>query len=382
MNMIDNINGLSLLVNDQEYPRNTTYVTLGILGGMCTKRIYKRNEEKVLDIHPSSVLIYCKIIKVIMKNKYKIRTKTQVNRNNITLTLKTNSSKFDCELEKLLSTVFDREYLKEDLFLSAKNEIEQEFTENYQNIEFRAKYKMLEFSDSNKEFNFIDFAESIRGIKFNDFKQYIKNFISLKNCFLFINGKPSYEKSTSVEYLLNYEEKKEKVEIVYKAHNLYLKEDMHLIEEANESYKLGCIRVDFLNSNCKLEDRYLLLNLIGWSLFDVEMGVNIDYFDSSIIYNQSPMSEYKFEIMKLVNDDCLDKLKEKISQMIFGLVEKKPYIFNNFIVDNVMNDLDVFLLLNNLKDLSIEKVIKIIQNGEIKITEAHLIYKELQLSYE
>lgn len=374
--MINKINNLSLIVNEHDYGRETTYVTLGISGGFCTDGLYETENKKLNHINKATTLIFSMMVKIHLKSSYRKRCKIKVNKTNFNITIKTKQRTYSDDLFDLLNTVYSKDCFNEELFIEAKEKVLEDFTDKYSNIKFKAYLNMLEFSDNNKAFKFTDLAKDIKNIAFVDFEPAIEKLVTFKNSVLLINGQINSEAEKFIQFILDHGKEEQDIQLTYPVSDPYLETDMHLIQYDKANLEMGALKFNFLGQDISLEERYLLLNYIGMILFSNNFDVNVDSVDNSIIYMDNSLQEYKNKIYEIFDESNFDEVKTELLSINNKIILEKPYMFNNLFASLLLNNIDYIKYLDLLTNSDKPYLKELLYKSDLKITEAHLIFKE------
>ncbi|MBP1043044.1 hypothetical protein I6N95_18675 [Vagococcus sp. BWB3-3] len=371
---------LNIVVNQQEYLNQDTYVTLAISGGFCTKEIYLVDDKKRVLINQASSLVLGVMVKKKFKEVTGKRLRVTVNKNSLSFTLKTKPKKFDDYISQLLKVIYSEAILDEELFEYAKKKVQIDFGKRYGEAKLKSYYTMLEFSEQNKQFKFAGLAEDIKDITYAQLLNFKENMVQLENSSLFVNGYIENESENIVQFIEKNSKETNSIQIVIPEYDPYLEMDSHLFKFDTVDFEMGCIRLNFIGSTITLEERYLLLNFIGVMLFGKDIELSMDVFDTNITYIKAPLKEYKFEIEKILLSADIEKLKTKLLSMHNYTLVNKPYVFNNLFSNLTMNHVDYTAYLSLLIDCDKDSIATLYRKSNIKITEAHELLREREWS--
>jgi hypothetical protein len=373
--MLNKINDLPLIVNEHDYGRDVSYVTLGGFGGFCSTGLYEKSTKNFFHINRATMLIFTLMVKNYCKEINRIRTKIQVNKTTYSITIKTKQKKIEEDIYNLLDAVYDQKY-DENAFIDAKEKILKDFSEKYSDAKFKAYLNILEFSDKNKDYNFIDLAKDIKEISFKEFDSIISKLVTFKNSLLLINGQIPSNTEKFIQLILDKKTETDDIQLIYSVRDPYLETDMHLVKQDKAYLEMGALRFNFLGENIGLEEQCLLLNIVGITLFSKRFDISIDSVDKSIVYMEAPLKEYKNEIYDIFANVNIAKLKNELLYVNNKLMTEKPYLFNNFLLNIELNNIDYLKYLDLLINMDESSLQDLVNRGKLKITEAHLIFKE------
>lgn len=239
------INNLTVQFNQQLYTKDEIYITIGIKFGFCTNKILVLPQNEIKEINQASADVFISYIDIIMKEKYKAKIRVNAKTSMIYISIKSKKDKMDEDLRLILKTLYEDE-VNEEVFIRAKKESKSKFSYNYKKSDFRAYYRMMEFSNINKNFNLIKFTKDFLNINFEMFKTFFENIVVVQNSILFINGDLSNLQNSKIfEAIQNIKATDNTVMIVAEGLNKALQSDVHLIDSAKEEFHLGGINFSF-----------------------------------------------------------------------------------------------------------------------------------------
>lgn len=370
------INNLKIELNEHDFKSNEIYVTLGIKLGFSTKQILYKDTGKIEKINQSSSYVYSNYLKTLFYKKHKMLIRINTLRDGTYISFKTTSNKISDDLIKLFSTIYIDD-LDEVLFEKAKLDTKNNFKEKYKDIHFKASFKIMEFSDINKDFLFDEFSKSIVDINYSDFNNFKKNIVIIENSFLFINGSlDNLKLNDFFNYLKCIPTSSLEFVQAVKSKDIYLKTDKHLILKDKVDFNVSCISFDFLNKEITPLSKQVLLSIINEILFLKDSQIVVDEFDSSIISFNSSLKEYKLILNDYITQDNVQNAKNKILNKIDYLIDTLPYSFNMLYVNFYINGIDLIDYIDVINSCDDNLIKEIINQGNIKITEGQLLYRK------
>lgn len=368
------INGLTVQFNEHPYKENQIYITIGIKFGFSIDRILILPQNEIKKINQASGDVFINYINLIMKEQYNINIKGNVKTNNIYFSMKSEKDRMDHDLKLILKTIFESE-VNEGIFNRARKITKDNFKDNYKNINFRAYYKMMEFSNINKRFSLEKFTKDLLNINLQDFKDFMDNIVVFQNSILFINGDlNNIENSKIFEYIESIETKDILVKPIVEMTNKYLQSDMHLVQYARESVSLGGINFNFFNEDITITEKQLLMSILSEIMFEDKGKAIVDEFDNSLLYFNLKLDEYSTKIFDYLDNKSVSKAKDKILYKLSYILENKPYLFNKYCIDLYSKGINFLEYLDALNSCNYISLQDIFIKGNLKITEGHLLY--------
>ncbi|NFM16062.1 hypothetical protein FDB88_02170 [Clostridium sporogenes] len=368
------INKLTIQFNQHLYKEDEIYLTIGIKFGFCINQILVLPQNEIKKVNQASGDVLINYIDIIMKEKYKINIRGNVKTGIIYISMKTKKNRMDDDVRLLLKTLYEDE-INEEVFNRAKEITKSNFSYNYKNVNFRAYYNMMEFSNINKSFSLRKLTKDFLDINVQAFKEFIENIVVVQNSILFINGDLSdLNKSKILKFIESIKTKDIFIMPAVETVNKYLQSDVHLIDSAKESVSLGGINFNFFNEDITITEKQLLLSILSEIMFKDKGKLILDEFDNSLLYFNSKLDEYSTKIFKYLNEESVLKAKDRILYKLSYMLDRKPYLFNKYCIDLYSKgiDFDEYFEVLNQCDYSLLKDIYI--KGNLKITEGHLLY--------
>lgn len=370
------MNELKIEMNEHKYGYTDIYIHLGIKAGFCTKRLWDEELNQEVELNSACSKIFLNYVKEIMENKLGTEVRGTVSKNITYFSFKTTAVDIDEDMKEMFETIYSLP-IESDIYLQALEKTRNNFISDSKEIKFQGKYKMMEFSEYNKDFSAHEFVKALDEITYEAFLYFIESVVTFRNSYLFLNGDLSkLEDCMFFDYIHNQDGRKSKFkEMVWKK-DIFLLMDQHLIQKTNEDYKLGCIRFDFLNREFSTTNKMVLLTIIATNLFQSNAEISLDELDASILYFNRELLEYKNQIESCIsiNQDKLNQIKIGILSKYAQLLEQEPELFGRIYVEFTMIGSDVAEYLKVIEELNSEVLKDLYFEGDIKITEAHLIY--------
>lgn len=368
------INKLTIQFNQQSYNEDEIYLTIGIKFGFCINQILVLPQNEIKKVNQASGDVFINYMYITMKEKYKIYIKGNIKTSNMYISFKTKKTRMDDDVRLLLKTLYEDE-VDEEVFKRAKEITKSKFSDNYKNVDFRAYYNMMEFSNINKSFNLRKLTKDFLDINVQAFKEFIENIVIVQNSILFINGDLSdLNKSKIFESIESIKTKDIYVMPVAESVNKYLQSDVHLIDSARENVHLGGINFNFFNEDITITEKQLLLSILSEIIFKDKGKLLLDEFDNSLLYFNSKLDEYSTKLFKYLNEESVLKAKDRIFYKLSYMLNSKPYLFNKYCIDLYSKGIDIGEYFQVLNKCDCRLLEEIFTKGNIKITEGHLIY--------
>lgn len=370
--MKEKVNGLKIMLNEQKYEDKKIYMTLGVGFGFCTKWLKLEDQEEPVRMNQVCGNLFLNYLRILMQREG-LTIRSSAFRGAVTLTLETEEQKLDKAGTIFLKRVYDLE-MDSDIFKQAKEAMQAQFAQNCENNQFVARYRMMEATDWQKGFNLLELAQAVSEIEESDFRLFYDTCVTLKNSCLFINGNVSVLKDGAfIKAIEKIEKTGQVVYPVVSGKNVYLKDDGHTFQTGTQNLELGCIRFDFLNPEVSVPLKCALLSIIGEIVFDGQEEINSDYFDSSILYFNSPLKAYKNEVYAALTGAAVERAGERILVRYTELLEKKPAEFGALMVSQYFDQGDLLLFLRLVAYNDCAWFQKLFQKADLKISENQLI---------
>lgn len=370
------INELIVEMNEHKYSEMEIYLHLGIKAGFCSKRLWDEEKKQELETNPASAAVFLNYVKEVMKNKSGAEVRGKVSKNITYFSFKRTTVDMDEDMKEMFETIYSLP-IENEMYLQALEKTRSNFISDSNEISFQAKYKMMEFSEYNKDYSAQEYVRALDEITYESFLIFVENLVTFNNSYLFLNGDLSkLEDSMFFDYIHNQVGRKSKSKEMIREKDIFLLMDQHLIQKTNDDYKLGCIRFDFLNREFSTTKKMALLTIIASELFQSNAEISLDELDASILYFNKDLLEYKNQIESCIsiNQDKLNQIKIGIISKYAQLLEKEPELFGRIYVEFTMIGSDVVEYLKVIEELDVVSLKVLYQEGDIKITEAYLVY--------
>ncbi|MBU3099289.1 MULTISPECIES: hypothetical protein [Clostridium] len=368
------INKLTIQFNQHLYEEDEIYFTIGIKFGFSTNEVLVLPQNEIKKINQASGEVFINYIDIIMKDKYKIYIRGNVKTGIIYISMKTRKNRMDDDAIDLLKTLYEDE-VNEGVFNRAKEIAKDKFSYNYKNINFRAYYNMMEFSNINKNFILRKLTKNFLDINVQELKEFIENIVVVQNSILFINGDLSeLNKSKIFKFIENIKIKDIYVRPAAEAVNKYLQTDVHIFDTARENVSIGGINFNFFNDDVTILEKQLLLSILSEIMFKDKGKLLLDEFDNSLLYFNSKLEEYSTKIFDYLNEESVIKAKDILVYKLSYMLDRNPYLFNKYCIDLYSKGIDFSEYIEVLKKCDSRLLKNIYIKGNLKITEGHLLY--------
>lgn len=368
------INNLTIQLNQHIYKEDEIYLSVGIKFGFCINEILVMPQQEIRKINQASGDVFVSYIEIIMKEKYGINIIGDVKTGVMYISMKTKKNTMDDDVRALLKVIYE-DKINEEIFYRAKSAAKNAFSYNFRNVNFRAYYNMMEFSNINKSFTLGKFKKDFLDIDLEDFKEFIENIVLLQNTILLINGDLSeINKSKIFKFIESIKTKDNSVMLAAEEVNKYFQSDMHLVDFAEENVAIGGINFNFFNKEVTMLEKQLLLSVLSEIIFKDKGKLILDEFDNSLLYFNSKLDNYSVKLLDYINDEGSLEAKNRLLYKLSYMLNRKPYLFNKYCIDLYSKGIDFTEYYELLKKCDCKLLKDIYIRGNLKVTEGHLIY--------
>lgn len=380
----NNINGsknVKILLYNHDYD-DTVYLTFSVRFGFAYRYISFSRSTIALEINQAFANIYVNYLRILCKKKYDKDIYTNVYRGSFTVSLISDLQNVNGDISFLYSVMFDSQ-IDKLIFNDAKIKFDEDFCNAYKYPINKAMYHMLEYSDSNKKFDFYKFSKDIRSLENETFIKYVTTFVRPDNTLITIAGKIEAGNTIHIPETSSKKVITKSFSLCYIKRSSYKAPAVAKRISADIDFTMGCVKFHF-NSNIELVKKYLLLKMMAEIVFGHNYEVNVDSADATIIYWNclENISEMKFNGY-LLNDLSVEASKARILNQISNEMEMQPVRFyqnwsNNYLykinIDEFVNDVSLCSAVS-LQQLY-EQLQPIINEGEVILNQENLILEE------
>jgi len=359
---------LDVYVNNYDYG-DAVYIALNIKCGFCYRYIHYDGENQIKELNLACANVFCNYITLFIKKKFFKVIKINITQNVITMALRSNVKKFSEDIKMIYQVLFDSEF-EDELFTKALATSIKNFKKNYNDIEFRGLYHMLEFTESGKGFAFGKLTDDFLKLDNKIFTEYWESLIIPGNSILLVSGNVedvSALTHLSTNRLMNHNAVPR---VASKVKNTTLQSDKKLTLNLTSKYELGAMKFYFINEQVTMEEKYFFLNILGERLFS-KCNIHIDYFDTSIIYH-GEIKKYKENIVSFIETDKVELSAQKLLRLLAFWQKDYPIGFHFFWGALVAENINLNTYIDLLSACTSQQLVEIYTKSNMMITEAQI----------
>jgi len=301
---------ITIVVNDYDYG-DRVYLTLTLNCGFCCRYLYIEDQDEMVENNQAFANIFSRYIAEQYQIKYNQVLLAEVNRSDISFFLESEKDQFAEDIEKLYSLLFSEE-VDEELFMQTKATSITVFREKYRDARIRALYKMLEFSDSIKCFNYVKFADDMLSIDSEDFQMCIDYMVRPQNCILIVAGRSEHISPFPILFFKHRELTQPHAMLAYRSVDPMTESDAHFVRLDRINDAMGCVKFFFTNPETQITERFLLIQMLAAMFFWDNYFVGIDSADASIIYWNRPLESCRDKLLDCINDDAVAQCRNRL----------------------------------------------------------------------
>jgi len=369
---MNTINNLMFEFNKHAYKNSEVYITVGIRNGIVYRNFTKSNKEEfVCNRAFGNVLFnYFRMIDESFLLFYDVLRTTSI------ITCQCTTEDFVKGILYILKRLFHCDY-KEDMFLKAKEKSKSNFENAYTNEAFRAWYKALEITDSNKGFFLDEFVNDITSLDYETFINCANYMLIPRNMFVYVNGNIVDISDSDMELV------RDAIPITDAAiaplgrrFDPYLRQDSHIATLARENYNLSILYFDFLNIEVRNLTKYFILSVLSLALPFDNVEASVDDFDASLVFENKLLMSVKNQFKNPLSKETFILVQQKLLARYAHLLNVKPVIFGSEVVHLATSEILYLDFLSLLDTCSYEKFVELYSKSQIKITEAQIVFKK------
>lgn len=362
---------ISILINHFDYGQKA-YMSFTLPCGFCYRFAAFKNAAEAKEINQAFPEVFANYAAIYFHRKYQKELSFEIHRNAISFTDTANLENIKKDIEWIHSVLF---YLPpdEEIFKQAKAKTISSMKERYAKIQYRALYKMLEFSEGGKGFNVTKLTDDITKIDYAAFCKYLACFIQPQNCVLFISGNME---SLDSELSLQKRQANTGVPILcFQNRVLNYGTDCHVIKPDIADYSMGCIKFSFKGQGITLAEQYFLMAVIADLLFSTGYSINADAADSSIIYWNHRIAEYKYQFVNLLKTSEIHQSSAKLLYSLYYMQTKEPLKFLSLWSCLLMNGINMNDYIHLLEICSRQSVWELFTKADPIVYEGQVILR-------
>ena len=338
-----------IFVQNQDYPRDRIYITLGFNFGFAISNY--RNNEEIIKVNSSSLifLAFCK--KRYVEDKFGKKLEFEINPGTSILSVISTSKNFQTDFE-IISEMISHEILEEE-FDTLKEEFSQYYKKRYAEKHLILNYTLLEFLSFNKQFSRDDFHKQLEKLTFEDVIYVQKKLFNRSICKIHILGSIEEECVKKIEKHLIHHNKNELVEAVFFPLNERDLVAREIIINEEDSHKYLLIHND-LSGNSPIEV-FLTFQIINEAYAKRVPIMSLDGADMGmVIPDIEEIREEVLESSKISN--YLSRLQTQFEYLLL----KKPRLFSKmFIMLQMLNIkyIDYYLWFKELSEEEVQNIV-------------------------
>ena len=366
------INNLLFDFNKHEYMNNEVYITVGFRNGIALRDFAKSNNEKfVCNRAFGNVLFsYLKITDEDFSFSYDVLRTSSI------ISCQCKTENFAKCIIYIIKRLFYHEY-REEVFIKAKEKAKSNFESRYKSEAFRAWYKALEITDSNKGFLLKEFLDDILSLDYETFIRCAKSILIPQNIYIYVNGNIVDFLDDDLELVRNtIPIKDDFIAPTALRFDPYLRQDSHIVVLARENYNLSILYFDFLNLEVENLTKYLILSTLSLALPFDNIEVAVDDFDSSLVFENEYLKPAKDILKSQLDEGGFYAAKNKLLVRYSHLLDKRPIIFGSEVVNLAMSDISYLELLSLIDRCTYDMYDEIYSKAQVKVSEAQIVFRK------
>lgn len=343
-------------------------ISLNIGAGFALRRAEVDGEEILLG--STAAKVYVNYVKARMNELYDIPVASSTTMNSMSLYWESDPEHYKKEIQQLLNELFLIPIDWERLMQEKKDTMER-YQENYKNLEFRGRMKMLEFTNANKNFEMNQLSSDLMGLNKEQIELLRSHLCFADNMFLFVHGDGT---AAELEQLTVPNHEKKDVQGIYSLSNWQYEQDVTLKKASKGSYQCGAIKFERHPTNIDLSIEHAVLSIIGEVLFNGRYEVHVDRVDAAITYFETSLKEYKQDAYACLTDESIDAGKFAIAEKINRMVSSQPKQFVLMAGKMYFDRVDIYQWMAAIQQMHPEQIKFFLQERDYKIREGYLNY--------
>lgn len=358
---------MSVTLNRRNLDGGNVYITIGFLGGFTTK-YFGINDEIYVGNYAFSQVLWNYWRQTFRRITLSLKVMPHYSLISYVTKEKDCAEDFTDLILRLLNRDYDR-----DIFESAKQSAIEGYRKAYRDVEFRAVYKLYEFTEKNKTFDLEQLSRDLQTLSFEEFSEQAKKLLVPSNLAVYIDGVTDKVDETEI---ISINKKLPDTETVVglagKTTDPILEKDRHVIAPGRETIAYSALTFDFLNPPISELDRYVLL--LFWLekvRYDGKKAIaRLDDADAALIFENEPLKNMKPMIREEITEAEFDEYRETILARYQTLFNDYPEHFGAEAVMMHFAHFEIHEFINVLATMTYENYIHLIREADYKLTAA------------
>lgn len=344
------------------------YISLNIGVGLASRRIHADSEKKF--VGSATANVYFNYVRTRLKKKYDLDVNCSVSMNTTSIFWKSKEDQYETDIQHVIDEIFS-DFIDETAFMQEKKASIERFKTYYKNLEFRGRFKMMEFTHKNKDFQFEYLSQDLLDANVADVRTMQKYLFYSKNLFLFLHGAADKEvvKQISIPKIEPVD-----VKFLFSLENFRFLQDEAFIKKSKGDYQCGALKFERLPTLENLSKEYAVLTLIGEIMFKGYFIIEVDHMDASILYYETPLQKYKYNIEEAINRDTVAKAKERYTKRFDRFLSESPKAFTELAGRLHFDKINIFQWFEYVKQLTANEITTFLTMRNYKIREGYLDY--------
>ena len=366
---------LQIKLLDHKFEDDTAYVCVGFRGGFTARDFFLDGENHVRGSYAFYEVLFEYLNLCLEDDSYNY----SFSRSSSYISFSADSSNCTGKLKELLSVAFGCDY-DEEKFQKALDSVQDRFGELYDDVPARARYKALEVSEFNKQFELGALTDDYWFMDFELFVQCAKMLIVPGNVLIYIVGDADKialsDSMGDIDDLFTAVEEHSVLLGGY-PQDPYLRQDMYLDDTAEENVNITVEAFDFINEETTCFIRYFILDILSASLPGYNVEISVDYFDSSIMFESDEPIRCKRALYD-TDEQWFQEAKEYVLQKYYQLLEEEPELFTAVATYFGLIEIQIDEYLDFVEKSTYSEFLEICEEADFKVTEALVILREEQ----
>lgn len=365
-------NGLRCLLLDS-MEKDKVYISLHVGSGYGDRII--ANDNKMTWVGSGTTNILMHIRKKKLQDKFPdLKIQSIVTMDTATMMLELPPQRLEEGIEQFLSSLLIDEISKEE-FEDQRAVSEQQFSENVNNITFRAMMEIQQYAMPNRLYSVSLIKQDLKEVQFEDIGILQQAFFHPNNTVLVVCGDMDNVdlKSILQKQSITFHQMDTRARHVYKRKADLADQKLEL--QATESYKIGSIVFRNEQIDFSLEEELLFLQIIGASIFTESHQVEVSADHSSIIYHASSDRWYKQSLLTTIwSKNKFQQAKKKAFDQFHYLKENDADKFSFLLGQLAVKNIDLHRLMEMEEMLSFESFRSYIDEVKETMAETKIHY--------
>lgn len=290
-----------------------------------------------------------------------------------TLYWKSSEDRYAAEIQQVMNELFN-DFIDKKIFAQEKKDTIDRFKSNYKDLEFRGRIKMMEFSHQNKNYSLEHLTQDLLNVTMDHVRKLRKHLLFPRNLFLFIHGLADKE---ILKQLKIPKMKQKQVQYLFAVDNFHFLQDEAFVKKSKDDYECGCLKFERGPTFDSISKEFAVLTLLGEILFKGYFSIEVDHMDASIMYFDTPLRKYKYDIFTSIDRDNVEKAKMRFLRRFDQFIGQQPFAFVEFAARLHFDKINIYEWYKNIKELTAAEIRNFIQERNYKIREGYVqFYKE------